>query len=177
VNCHKIRFLNQVTQEQTFLERVDRSQGIIHRICRIYCKEEEDRKDLFQEILIQLWKSYGSFQGKSKFSTWVYRVSLNVAIQHLRSKGKKPRQVALSPQLFEIAEGKNEDFDEKLKWLKATMDQFSTIDKVIVMLYLEDKNNDEIAEIVGISQNYVRVKMNRIKSKLKKISKTSYYGD
>jgi len=126
--------------EQEFIARVTDSQGIVHKICRIYCKDEEDRKDLFQEILIQLWKSYPSFRGE--------------AINDFQN-------------LPEIK--KEETLEEEIRVLYVAIARLNDIEKAIIMLYLEEKNNEEIAEIIGITQNYVRVKMNRIKLKLKKI--------
>ena len=144
------------------------SQGIVHKICRIYCDDEEQRKDLFQEILIQLWKSYSSFRGEAKFSSWMYRVALNVAIQHLRKTKKMPDDVKLSSEL-QLADPVDIDHDgEKMQLLRDAIAELKDVEKAIIMLYLEDKGNEEIAQIIGISQNYVRVKMNRIRAKLKK---------
>lgn len=155
--------------EKEFIERITQSQGIIHKVCGIYCKDEEHRKDLFQEVLIQLWKSYPSFRGDSKFSTWMYRVGLNVAIQDFKKSKRKPQEVLLSSDFQNIPNiPKDDSFYEDMKLLYRAIDGLNKIEKAIVMLYLEDKNNEEIAEITGITQNYVRVKMNRIKLKLKK---------
>lgn len=135
----------------------------------MYCDNEEHRKDLFQEILIQLWKSYPSFRGDSKFSTWMYRVAINVAIQDLR-KAKKKQQLFFQTNQFKDTsdEKKSEVQDEKLKLMHKAIAGLNKVEKAIVMLHLDDKSNEEIAEIVGITQNYVRVKMNRIKTKLSK---------
>ena len=156
-------------QEQKFVKKVTESQGIIHKVCRMYCNDEEHRKDLFQEILIQLWKSYTSFRGDSKFSTWMYRVAINVAIQDFR-KTKKKQSLFISTEKFrDISEEKiNNSDDENLKLLYSAITHLNKVEKAIMMLYLENKSNEEIAAIIGITQNYVRVKMNRIKVKLKK---------
>ena len=155
--------------EKEFLKQVTDHQAIVHKVCHVYCKDEEHRKDLFQEVLIQLWKSYGSFQGRSKFSTWMYRVSLNVALQYVRKGKVRPAEVALSPALQNISEQAPESDEEELQLLYKAIDQLNDVEKAIIMLYLDDKGNDEIAEIVGITQNYVRVRMNRARQKLKKI--------
>ena len=144
-------------------------QAIVHKVCRVYCPDAELRKDLFQEVLIQLWKSYQSFQGKSKFSTWMYRVSLNVALQYVRKGKYKPEEVALSPALQNMAEQSPDSDKEELALLYRAINQLNDVEKAIMMLYLDDKVNEEIAEIVGITQNYVRVRMNRARQKLKKI--------
>jgi len=160
--------LSKKSQEQLFIEQITDAQGIIHKVCRMYCFDNEHRKDLFQEILIQLWKSYTSFRGDSKFSTWMYRVSLNVAIQDLR-KVKKKQSLFTSSEIFrDISEEKTDDpDDENLRLLYAAISHLNKIEKAIMMLHLENKSNEEIAAIIGITQNYVRVKMNRIKVKLK----------
>ncbi|NAS30275.1 sigma-70 family RNA polymerase sigma factor [Flavobacteriaceae bacterium R38] len=156
--------------EQEFIEKVTESQGIVHKISRIYCKDEENRKDLLQEILIQLWKSYPTFRGESKFSTWMYRVGLNVAIQYFRKDKRQIKKTELSTELQNLPELKKEDtLENEIYMLHRAISKLNDIEKAIVMLYLEEKTNEEIAEIIGITQNYVRVKMNRIKLKLKKI--------
>ncbi len=155
--------------EKIFTERITQSQGIIHKVCRMYCDDLEHRKDLFQEILIQLWKSYPSFRGDSKFSSWMYRVTLNVAIQDLRKVKKQKLLFFQTNQFKENSEQYDSSFeDEKLKQMHKAIANLDKVEKAIIMLYLENKNNEEIAEIVGITQNYVRVKMNRIKIKLAK---------
>jgi len=158
---------DQLSKE--FSKRVLDSQGIVHKVCRMYCDNEEHRKDLFQEILIQLWNSYATFRGDSKFTTWMYRVALNVAIQDFR-KSKKKRQLFFQTNIFKDSseESKSSLQDEKLKLMHNAISNLNKIEKAIVMLHLDEKSNEEIAEIVGITQNYVRVKMNRIKIKLSK---------
>ena len=159
--------------EIEFSRRVKESQGIIHKVSRMYCDNDEHRKDLFQEILIQLWKSYPSFRVDSKFSTWMYRVAINVAIQDLR-KTKKEQQLFFQTNQFKDTseEKKSEMQNEKLKLMYAAISKLNKVEKAIVMLHLDEKTNEEIAEIVGITQNHVRVKMNRIKTKLSKTVKT-----
>jgi len=162
--------LNKKRLEQDFIDQVMDAQGIVHKVCGIYCDNVEDRKDLFQEILINLWKSYSSFRGDSKFSTWMYRVSFNVAMQRLRKANKKKEDVTLPVDFDEIAYPPEERLPEKeLQMMHDAINQLSDVEKAIVMLYLEEKGNEEIAEIMGISQNYVRVKMTRIRKKLKKM--------
>lgn len=155
--------------EEEFLLRLSESQGIVHKVCGMYCDDEEERKDLFQEIIIQLWKSYPSFKGEAKFSTWMYRVAFNVSIQQLRKEKKKQEDAYLPERLDQFsAEVEEEDSLEK-RMLKIAIKQLNDIEKAIIMLYLEDRNNEDIAEIIGISQNNVRVKMNRIRNKLKDV--------
>jgi len=157
-------------QEKAFLERINQSQGIIHKVCRLYCDEEEHRKDLFQEILINLWKSYHTFRGDAQFSSWMYRVALNVAIQDFR-KVKKRKLLLFEAYEFDDQENnrwQTEMENEQFRAMYNAIGQLDKLDKAIVLLHLEGQTNEEIGNIVGITTNYVRVKMNRIKKKLSK---------
>ena len=158
--------------KEDFLRNITQNQGIIHKVTRIYCDDEEDRKDLFQEILIQLWKSYDKFREQSKFSTWMYRVAINTAITNFK-RDKKSRKSEIGKDLYQLAdEPYDEEKEEHLKLLYEAINQLTGIEKSITLLYLEDKPYEEISEITGISQNYVRVKMNRIKKKLESYVKS-----
>lgn len=142
-------------------------------MCNIYCDDQDDRNDLFQEIVAQLWKSFPSFREESKFSTWMYRVALNTAITSFKKTKRRPDQNRLT---FENLQIKDEHYDaeteDEIKNLHKAVAQLTGVEKSIVLLFLENKKYEEIAEITGITQNYVRVKMNRIKKKLKKFMET-----
>lgn len=156
--------------EKEFIQKLTDAQGIVHKVCGIYCKNEEQRKDLFQEIVVQLWQAYPSFRGDSKFSTWMYRVSINVAIQDFRKSKKRPKEQEFELEYQDLPEmPKDNQLDEELRTLYIAINKLNDVEKAIVMLYLEEKDNEEIAQIIGITQNYVRVKMNRVKIKLRKI--------
>ena len=156
--------------ETEFIALLDEHQNIIHKICRLYTNNEVEHEDLFQEISIQLWRSYNRFEGKSKFSTWMYRVGLNTAITLYRKEKKRLNTQPLNDQLTAIAQEEyNTQVDEQMAWLYQKIKDFSEIDKALVLLYLEDKRYDEIAETLGISAGNARVKMNRIKERLKKM--------
>ena len=156
--------------EKEFVALLDEHQNIIHKICRLYTNNEVEHEDLFQEISIQLWRSYGRFEGKSKFSTWMYRVGLNTAITLYRKEKKRLNTQPLNDQFTAIAQEEyNAQVDEQMAWLYQKIKDFSEIDKALVLLYLEDKRYDEIAETLGISAGNARVKMNRIKERLKKM--------
>jgi len=156
--------------EKEFLQIITENQGIIHKVCSIYCDMEEDRRDLFQEILVQLWKSYPSFRSESKFSTWMYRVALNTAITSFKKDKRQPDKTGVSYENLQLAEELYDTgAEDQIKMLNQAVSQLTGIEKSIILLFLEDKKYEEIAEITGITQNYVRVKMNRIKKKLKLI--------
>lgn len=134
----------------------------------MYCDNEEDREDLFQEILAQLWRSFPSFRNESKVTTWMYRVALNTAITSFKKERRRPDQKKLTQEFFQIANDERDvETEDNINQLHQAVARLSGIEKSIVLLFLEDKKYEEIAEITGITQNYVRVKMNRIKRKLK----------
>jgi RNA polymerase sigma-70 factor (ECF subfamily) len=144
----------------------------IYRLCCYYVKNEEDRKDLVQYIYVRIWSGLDSFQHKSSISTWIFRISLNSCIDFLR-KEKKRRHVIVSMDKVEqaVADGsknieKNLIDSERIRLLYACMDRLSLTDKTIMSLYLEDVSYREMADIVGISEKNVSVKLVRIKKKL-----------
>jgi RNA polymerase sigma factor (sigma-70 family) len=154
--------------EKEFLDIIRTNQGIIHKVCSIYCDNEEDRRDLFQEILAQLWKSFPGFRNESKFSTWMYRVALNTAITSFKKTHRQPVINRLSGESYQIADDTgSQETSESIAVLKQAIGKLTGVEKSIILLFLENKSYEEIAEISGITQNYVRVKMNRIKAKLK----------
>lgn len=154
--------------EKEFVQIITENQGIIHKVCSMYCNVEEDRRDLFQEILVQLWKSYPSFRSESKFSTWMYRVALNTAITTFKKDKRKPDKTGVPFENMQLIDDVYDpEAEEKVKLLSRAVSQLTGVEKSIILLFLEDKKYEEIAEITGITQNYVRVKMNRIKKKLK----------
>ena len=159
-------------QEADFVTLLEENQNIIHNICRLYTQSEAEHKDLFQEISIQLWRSFDRFEGKSKFSTWMYRVGLNTAITLYRKEKKRIDTYILNDEISRIEVDQYDPvIDEQLNWLYQKIEKFSEIDKALVLLYLEDKRYDEIADTLGISAVNARVKMNRIKQRLKKMIK------
>ena len=141
--------------------------GIIYKICKLYA-DEEDREDLKQEIIYQLWKSYPSFKGDSKFQSWMYRVAINTALLGLRAR--KVKYTSLSGHETEIPDeqwtGSRED--DRVRQLYSHISKLKDLDKTIIFLYLEQCSYDEIAEITGISSKNVSVRLVRIREKLRK---------
>lgn len=154
--------------EGEFVNLIDVNQNILHKICRLYTYDDASHQDLFQEMVIQLWKSYPSFNGESKFSTWMYRIALNTAITLYRAKKKKVEIIELEDSVLNI---KYEEYDarkdEQLNHLYRVVRELNDVEKALVYLYLEDKCYEEISETLGISEVNARVKMNRVKNKLK----------
>lgn len=155
--------------EQQFVQTINQHQGILHKVCRIYCSNATEREDLFQEMVLQLWKAFPSFRSEAKISTWMYRIALNTAISGLRKK--KIAIIELEKVSFQIEDKQEANIEEELQHLYKAIEHLSDVEKSIVLLYLEDKPYEEIAEITGITANYVAVKMSRIKEKLKTLIK------
>ena len=165
-----------MTQDE-FIQLIHQHKGLIQKICNLYCQTLHDRQDLFQEIIIQLWKSLPKFRNESKASTWMYRVALNTAISDLRKKQIRIRASTTDYNVSDIAEvNETSDQAEKLELLYSALRQLSDIEKALVMLYLDNKSYEEMEDILGINQNNLRVKMNRIKEKLRNLTKAGSYG-
>jgi RNA polymerase sigma factor (sigma-70 family) len=153
--------------KQRFLNMIGENQGIIHKICRMYRDTAEDREDLFQEITYQLWKSFPAFKGEAKASTWMYRIALNTAIAALRKKRPALEYAEVLPDFAEQIQNDEQEFRQER--LFAVLRQLDHGEKAIITLYLEDQSYRQIAEITGITENNVGVKLSRIKNKIQKL--------
>ena len=152
--------------ELNFEQMIKEYYPIIYKICRVY-SDGEDFDDLYQEVLVSLWKSHQSFQGKSKLSTWLYRVTLNTALTYQRKASKKKQQVSFD-QNFDIAatDGEKQEQEAEIERLYKAIAQLKKDDRSIILLYLEEKKYEEIAEITGLTTTNVGVRVNRIKKRL-----------
>jgi RNA polymerase sigma factor (sigma-70 family) len=157
-----------VDNKEAFIGAIKANEGLIYKMASLYTDSTEDRRDLVQEIVYNLWKSFESFNQKSSLSTWMYRVAMNVAIYHLKKTKRKVLTVPLEGHHHGFHEPESSDVEEKLKKLRHHLNNLNLLDKGIVILYLENKSYDEIAEIVGISTSNVGTRLSRIKEKLKK---------
>lgn len=148
---------------------VQQNEGVIYKIASFYASNEHPIGDLYQEIVLNLWKGYASFRGDSKFSTWIYRIALNTCVSFYRRKKIKPDYVENIPEMRDEIDHK----DEQISELYRLIDKLGNIEKALVLLYLEDKPYKEIAEITGISMTNVATKISRIKEKLRQMSSVS----
>ena len=154
--------------KEDFLSIIDANKRIIFKICNSYCKNADDREDLAQEIIFQLWKSWSSFNANYKLSTWMYRIGLNVAISFYRKERKTTDTVLMGDHVIEIADEQIEEILEtKLNALQQFINELKPLDKALMILYLEEKPQKEIAEIMGITSTNVATKIGRIKEQLK----------
>ena len=152
--------------EEEFTEILYKHQGIVHKICHLYFHDRADKDDYKQELIIQLWKAYPKFKQQSKFSTWMYRVCLNAAIDILRKEKAQPTFVKQDLEST-LSESHNEPNNNR-ELLYQAINLLSVIDKAIITLYLEEFSYKEISDIMGISESNTGVKINRIKSSLSK---------
>jgi RNA polymerase sigma-70 factor, ECF subfamily len=143
--------------------------AIIIKICRAYTNSQEDFEDYYQEVCLQIWKSSGHFQEQSEWSTWLYRIALNVCLTMLKKKKRNPQHYATEYVPAEVGEDSKAFADESLNHLYAAIRQLSEIDRAVIMLYLDEKSYQEISEIMGTNPNNIGVRINRIKERLKKL--------
>ncbi len=143
--------------------------AIIIKICRAYTDNQQDFEDYYQEVCLQIWKSRNNFKEQSEWSTWVYRLSLNVSMTLLK-KGKKNHQHSDSDLMAEEISEEASSFDnESLEQLYRAIRQLSEVDRAVILLYLEEKSYLEIADIIGTNPNNIGVRIKRIKERLKKL--------
>ncbi|PWV54297.1 RNA polymerase sigma factor [Chitinophaga sp. S165] len=154
-------------EDNVFLSVIEQHKGIIYKIANSYCRNTEDRKDLIQEIIYQLWRSFGRYNDQYKYSTWLYRIALNVAISFYRKDSKRSgRASELTTDIIIVAEEK-EDLSPQLHLLQRFITELPELDRAIMILYLEEKSYKEIADILGLTETNIATKINRIKNKLK----------
>jgi len=154
-------------QEQQFLTIIDQNKGIIYKIARSFKKDDDDLQDLVQEIVLQLWLSFSNYDGRAKLSTWLYRVALNVSIgSYRRERKKNDLLVPLQENMIDFVDEEAPD-STNLHLLQQFIAELKELDRALMLLYLEEKSGKEMAEILGLSEANIRVKINRIKEKLK----------
>ncbi|MDR2224254.1 MAG: sigma-70 family RNA polymerase sigma factor [Flavobacteriaceae bacterium] len=165
------------TIEKEFLLQIDTHKGILYKVSRMYMDNWDDQEDLYQEIVLQLWKSYDKFQGNSQFSTWMYRVAVNTAITYFKKDKRVSNQLtSLSDKEGKLQEVEHETtIDNQVDYLYRAIYQLNDVEKALIFLYLEGFSHQEIGTNLGISEGNARVKLNRTKNKLQEIIKSQGY--
>lgn len=155
--------------EAQFLEEIRQNQGIIFKLVGLYANDAEEKKDLYQEILLQAWKSWSAFRNEAKFSTWLYRICLNTILTQKR----KPSNIDFTDSLEQLSPSVQNKAtqDEDLVRLRLAIRQLAETDRAIISMNLDGYDNNEIAETMGISSNNVAVKLHRIKQQLSNLLK------
>jgi RNA polymerase sigma-70 factor (ECF subfamily) len=159
---------NQTELEADFIRMVQENERIIYKVCSFYVSEIFSMKDLYQESVLNLWKGYPKFRNESSYSTWIYKIALNTCISGMRKEDKHRRDVPLS--LSEEIAFEPETMGEEIEELYRLIYQLKTLERAIILLWLEEKSYQEIAEITGLSISNVATKLKRIKENLKTMS-------
>jgi RNA polymerase sigma factor (sigma-70 family) len=150
-----------------FVQVIKLNEGIIYKITAVYCNSAEDQKDLYQEIVYQLWKSYESFRGDAKISTWLYRIALNTAIAHINHEKKRGNRIPIDIELLNTAAEQDTITTERFNSMYAAIKQLNTAEKGIILLFLEGNSYEEIAAITGFTKTNIGTRLGRIKEKLR----------
>ncbi len=156
-----------IQQESDFAQMVRDNKSTIYTVCYMFSKDQDEVNDLFQEVLINLWKGFSSFEGRSDVRTWIYRISLNTCISQDRKK-KKAKSVPLSMNI-NLFEDRDED-SRQVEMLRKRINKLGPFDRAIILLWLENMSYEEIGQVVGISTKNVSVRLFRIKEQLKNMS-------
>ncbi len=159
----------RLTDNDGFVTMIKKYKRIIYKVINTYCNDVDDKKDLEQEIIIQLWKSYQSYNGSTQLSTWIYRIAMNVSISFYRNNvTRKTNTTSINDSIFqELASNAiNEEETDQRRLLYGFIRQLDEFNREVFMLYLDDYSYKEIAEIVGITESNVGTKINRIKHKI-----------
>ena len=156
-------------EKDKFISVIKTHQKLIYKVCYSYCSNQDHRKDLQQDILLQLWRSFSKFDGRVKMSTWIYRVALNTAISFYRKDQKHDHKTdVFDEQIISISDTEVElEKDENLALLLHFIEQLNEMDKALVLLYLDGNKYSEIGDVLGLSESNVATKLSRIKKKLK----------
>lgn len=155
---------------QAFGELLERHRRIVFKVAHTYAWDPDDRDDLAQEIAAQLWRAYPGYDPSRSFSTWMYRIALNVAISHVRSSTQRDRHaVALDDSLHDVADerGSDPESEQQLRALQRVIAGLDRINRALLLLYLEDRSNREIGDILGLSESNVSTKISRLKQRIR----------
>lgn len=162
--------MDSSSKKDNFVSLIEENKGIIFKVANAYCRNAEDRRDLVQEIIVQLWKSFDKYDDKYNISTWMYRISMNVSISFYRKHRRRNElSTEFTENIFEFSEEeKDVETEQNITLLNQFISELKELDRALMILYLEEKSYEEIAEILGITKTNVATKISRIKQKLKK---------
>ncbi|MBL0358873.1 MAG: sigma-70 family RNA polymerase sigma factor [Chitinophagaceae bacterium] len=152
---------------EVFIGIIQENESLIYKVAKLYTNSREDEEDLYQEIVYQLWKSFPAFRAEARLSTWMYRIALNTAIAHLNKAKRKGNHLPIDEGLLNRTDSTDNLKEEQAKILYDRIKQLDTIEKAIILLYLEGKSYEEIASITGFTATNVGTRLARIKQKIK----------
>ena len=154
-------------KEDEFTSVIKEYEGVIFKITTVYSNTADDQKDLYQEIVYQLWKSFDSFRNESKISTWIYRVALNTAITNLKKEKRKINSVPIDKVILQHIDQNDTIIEERVTQLYAQIKKLDTVEKGIILLFLDGKSYEDIAGIIGFTSTAVGTRLTRIRQKIK----------
>lgn len=153
--------------EKEFLDMISVQKHVIYKVCYIYAKDQDDLNDLFQETVLNLWKSFPRYRGDSKLTTWVYRIAMNTCITYLRRSNTRPQTIPMTENVNGLFAADDETAGQ-LQELYELINELGKLERALILLWLEERSYQEMADILGISKANVAVKLNRVKEKLRK---------
>ena len=160
--------MNNTEQEQAFIALIRDNERIIYKVCSFYASDKQPIADLYQEVVLNLWRAFPSFKQQCAVSTWMYHIALNTCISDLRKASRRPKHEPI--QAWENYLPEPDSLAENIAEMYALIRRLKTLERAIVLLYLEEKSNQEIADITGLTQSNVATKLTRIREKLKQMS-------
>jgi RNA polymerase sigma factor (sigma-70 family) len=172
--------MSALDKEAQFASAVEQHRDALYRVCCAYVRDEADRQDIYQEVLIHIWKSLDTFRGQSTLGTWLYRIAVNTCLGWLRHEKRrfhlleKAREEQL-PAEVGVGQGATTTVDENLQELYSCIARLAPVDRLLVSLYLEEMQSAEIGAVLGISEGNVRVKLHRIKNQLREMLEKETY--
>jgi RNA polymerase sigma factor (sigma-70 family) len=150
-----------------FVELLERHRGILHKVTNAYCREQASRQDLAQEIVLQLWRAYGRYDRQLRFSTWMYRIAMNVAISHFRAGRTRMHQTLALDDVVEVAFAESADAQDDARLMYDMIAELDELNRALTVLYLDGHSHDEIGTILGLTPTNVATRVNRIKEQLR----------
>ncbi|MEP2771528.1 MAG: sigma-70 family RNA polymerase sigma factor [Fulvivirga sp.] len=161
-------------KQSAFLKVLEEHKGIIFKVCNMYCSDHEEQKDLVQEVIIQLWKSFDKYDSSYKLSTWIYRIALNVAISNYRKLNTRSKYILpMQASFLDVSDEAEDNVPDDIALLRQFIKGFDEFNKALMILYLDGNSHEEISKILNISTSNVSTKINRLKKKLKEQFKTA----
>ena len=155
--------------EKEFVKLIQQNERLIYKVCSVYASEALPLADLFQDVIYNLWKASPKFRNECSISTWIYRIALNTCISNMRKEVRRPVRVPINKLSEQLPEP--ESFEENIKEIYHIIRQLRTLERAIILLYLDEKSYQEISDITGLTVNNVAIRINRIKEKLRTIYK------
>lgn len=166
--------MTRTAHQDQFVALVEQHKGILYKAANAFCRDPEDRDDLVQEIVAQLWQAFERFDPRYRFSTWMYRVAMNVAISHSRSESRRARDAeSIDAGDLDIRVEENPERDD-IRLLHQLIGTLDELNRALIILHLDGHSHDEIAEIMGITSTNVSTRLNRARHKLQHAYDTRY---